>query len=97
MLGALLLRVQAVWHRIPQGPEAQSFLVGDEIAYEELADAVLHGSFFPSPVRVPSHSRRPQRESRSLPTSPPLAVRIIGMFECGKPRRAEEPKDEPIV
>lgn len=53
MLGALLLRVQAVWHRIPQGPEAQAFLVGDEIAYDELADAVLHGSFFPSPVRVP--------------------------------------------
>jgi 4-amino-4-deoxy-L-arabinose transferase-like glycosyltransferase len=36
-----------------RGPEALNFLAGDEIAYDELADAVLHGSFFPSPVRVP--------------------------------------------
>jgi hypothetical protein len=55
------------------------------------------GHFFHRRYGYPPHSRRPQRESRSLPTSPPLAVRIIGMFEYGKPRRAEEPKDEPIV
>jgi 4-amino-4-deoxy-L-arabinose transferase-like glycosyltransferase len=54
MLGAFLLRCQAVWQRIPESPdELAMHLVGDESGYEELAYALLHGSFFQSPVRVP--------------------------------------------
>jgi 4-amino-4-deoxy-L-arabinose transferase-like glycosyltransferase len=54
MLGALLLRLHAVWQRIPEAPDELALhLVGDEVGYEALADALLHGSFFQSPVRVP--------------------------------------------
>ena len=54
MLGALLLRVHAVWQRIHDSPEQPAVrMVGDESGYEALADALLHGSFFQSPVRVP--------------------------------------------
>lgn len=54
VLGALLLRLQAVWQRIPEAPDELALrLVGDEIGYEEVANALLHGSFFQSPVRVP--------------------------------------------
>jgi 4-amino-4-deoxy-L-arabinose transferase-like glycosyltransferase len=54
MLGALLLRLHAVWQRIPESPDELALhLVGDESGYEALADALLHGSFFQSPVRVP--------------------------------------------
>ncbi len=53
-LGALLLRLQAVWQRTPEAADGLTLrLVGDEIGYEEVADALLHGSFFQSPVRVP--------------------------------------------
>jgi hypothetical protein len=54
MLGALLLRLQAVWQRVPESPDELALrMVGDESGYEALADALLHGSFFQSPVRVP--------------------------------------------
>jgi 4-amino-4-deoxy-L-arabinose transferase-like glycosyltransferase len=54
MLGALLLRLQAVWQRIPASPDELALhLVGDESGYEELAYALLQGVFFQSPVRVP--------------------------------------------
>jgi 4-amino-4-deoxy-L-arabinose transferase-like glycosyltransferase len=54
MLGALALRVHAVWQRIPAAPdELASHLVGDESGYEGLAYALLQGVFFQSPVRVP--------------------------------------------
>src|SRR5215467_7845054 len=54
MLAALGLRLHTVWQRlsqIPDGPVVQ--LVGDEVGYEALADSLLHGSFFHSPVRGP--------------------------------------------
>src|SRR5215510_11805808 len=54
MLGALLLRVHAVWQRIPEAPDELALhLVGDESGYEEMAYAWLQGVFFQSPVRVP--------------------------------------------
>jgi Dolichyl-phosphate-mannose-protein mannosyltransferase len=54
MLGALLLRLHAVWQRIPESPDELALrLVGDESGYEELAYAWLQGVFFQSPVRVP--------------------------------------------
>jgi predicted membrane-bound mannosyltransferase len=54
MLGALLLRLHAVWQRIPEAPEELALhLVGDESGYEEIAYALLQGVFFQSPVRVP--------------------------------------------
>ena len=54
MLGALLLRLHAVWQRIPEAPDELALhLVGDESGYEELAHAWLQGVFFQSPVRVP--------------------------------------------
>jgi hypothetical protein len=54
MLGALGLRLHVVWQRIFKVPaEPAVHLVGDEPGYEALADALLHGSFFPSPVRGP--------------------------------------------
>ena len=54
MLGALLLRLQAVWQRIPASPDELALhLVGDESGYEDLAYALLQGVFFQSPVRVP--------------------------------------------
>ena len=54
MLGALGLRLHVVWQRISKVPDEPAVrLVGDEIGYEALADALLHGSFFPSPVRGP--------------------------------------------
>ena len=47
MLGALLLRVHAVWQRIDESPDEPALrMVGDESGYEALADALLHGSFF---------------------------------------------------
>ena len=54
MLGALLLRVHAVWQRVPEAPDELALhLVGDEGGYEGLAYALLQGVFFQSPVRVP--------------------------------------------
>jgi hypothetical protein len=54
MLGALGLRLSGVWQRLPQGSDELAVqLVGDEIGYEALADALLHGSFFHSPMRGP--------------------------------------------
>jgi len=54
ILGALLLRLHAVWQRIPEAPDELALhLVGDESGYEELAYAWLQGVFFQSPVRVP--------------------------------------------
>ncbi len=54
MLGALALRLQVVWQRTAHGPDKVALsLTGDEIAYEELAYALLQGAFFQSPVRVP--------------------------------------------
>jgi 4-amino-4-deoxy-L-arabinose transferase-like glycosyltransferase len=57
MLGALGLRLSVVWQRLSQVSDASAVpLVGDEIGYEALADALLHGSFFHSPVRGPVYS-----------------------------------------
>jgi hypothetical protein len=54
MLGAPGLRLSGVWQRLPEGSDELAMqLVGDEIGYEALADALLHGSFFHSPVRGP--------------------------------------------
>jgi 4-amino-4-deoxy-L-arabinose transferase-like glycosyltransferase len=54
VLGALLLRLHAVWQRIPEAPDELALhLVGDESGYEGLAYAWLQGVFFQSPVRVP--------------------------------------------
>jgi hypothetical protein len=54
MLAALGLRLHTVWQRLSQMPDAPVVqLVGDEVGYEALADALLHGSFFHSPVRGP--------------------------------------------
>jgi 4-amino-4-deoxy-L-arabinose transferase-like glycosyltransferase len=54
MLGALLLRLQPVWQRIPESPDEPALrLVCDKSGYEELAYALLQGAFFQSPVRVP--------------------------------------------
>jgi predicted membrane-bound mannosyltransferase len=54
MLAALLLRLHAVWQRVPAAPEELALhLVGDESGYEGLAYALLQGVFFQSPVRVP--------------------------------------------
>ena len=84
MLGALLLRVQAVWHRIPQGPEGQAFLVGDEIAYEKLADGVLRGLFFPSPVWY--FTQRALRSSWAKPgVYLTYALQKAGYLWLGKP------------
>jgi hypothetical protein len=47
MLGALLLRLHAVWQRIPEAPDEPALhLVGDESGYEEVAYAWLQGVFF---------------------------------------------------
>jgi 4-amino-4-deoxy-L-arabinose transferase-like glycosyltransferase len=54
MLGALALRLHVVWQRTAPGPEPGALrLAGDEIGYDALADALRHGTFGPSPVRVP--------------------------------------------
>src|SRR2546423_15343428 len=54
MLTALGLRLHTVWQRLSQTPdELVVQLVGDEVGYEALADALLHGSFFRSPARGP--------------------------------------------
>ena len=54
VLGGLALRLQAAWQRNSEAPDELALrLVGDEGGYEEAADALLHGSFFQSPVRVP--------------------------------------------
>src|SRR5919106_4493626 len=54
MLGALLLRLHAVWQRVPEVPDELALhLAGDEPGYEALAYALLQGVFFQSPVRVP--------------------------------------------
>jgi 4-amino-4-deoxy-L-arabinose transferase-like glycosyltransferase len=54
MLGALGLRLHIVWQRLSEvTDESAVHLVGDEPGYEALANALLHGSFFPSPVRGP--------------------------------------------
>jgi 4-amino-4-deoxy-L-arabinose transferase-like glycosyltransferase len=54
MLGALGLRLHVVWQRLSKvSDEPAVRLVGDEIGFEALANALLHGSFFPSPVRGP--------------------------------------------
>ena len=54
MLGALLLRLHAVWQRVPEAPDELALhLVGDESGYEALAYALVQGVFFQSPVRVP--------------------------------------------
>src|SRR5262245_43590849 len=56
MLGALALRLQVVWQRTSNVPDKVALsLAGDEIAYEELAFALLQGAFFQSPVRVPAY------------------------------------------
>jgi len=52
--GGLALRLQAAWQRNTEAPDELALrLVGDESGYEEEANALLHGSFFQSPVRVP--------------------------------------------
>jgi hypothetical protein len=57
LLEVLLLRLHAVWQRIPETPDELALqLVGDERGYEELAYAWLQGGFFQSPVRVPVYS-----------------------------------------
>ena len=54
MLAALGLRLHTVWQRLSQTPDERVIqLVGDEVGYEALADALLHGSFFHSPARGP--------------------------------------------
>lgn len=54
VLVALLLRLQTVWQRHHETPDELALrLVGDETNYEGLADALLQGSFFQSPSRVP--------------------------------------------
>src|SRR5262252_8674221 len=54
MLAALMLRLHTVWQRLAPIPDASVVqLVGDEVGYEALADALLHGSFFLSPARGP--------------------------------------------
>ena len=54
MLAALGLRLHTVGQRLSQRPDEPVVqLVGDEGGYEALADALLHGSFFHSPVRGP--------------------------------------------
>jgi hypothetical protein len=54
ILSDLSLRLQAAWQRNTEAPDELALrLVGDENGYEEAADALLHGSFFRSPVRVP--------------------------------------------
>ena len=54
MLAALGLRLHTVWQRLSQIPDEPVVqLVGDEVGYEALADALLHGSFFHSPARGP--------------------------------------------
>ncbi len=56
MLGALALRLQVVWQRTSNVlDEVALRLAGDEIGYEELAYALLQGTFLPSPVRVPAY------------------------------------------
>jgi hypothetical protein len=56
MLGALALRLQVVWQRTATVPDQVALrLAGDEIGYEELAYALLQGTFLPSPVRVPAY------------------------------------------
>ncbi len=54
VLGGLALRLQAAWQRNTEVLDELALrLVDDESGYEEAADALLHGSFFRSPVRVP--------------------------------------------
>jgi 4-amino-4-deoxy-L-arabinose transferase-like glycosyltransferase len=54
MLGALALRLHVVWQRTSDVPDRVALrLAGDEIGYEELAHALLQGTYFQSPVRVP--------------------------------------------
>ncbi len=56
VLVALLLRLQTAWQRNHASPDALALrLVGDEIDYEGLADALLQGAFFPWPGRVPAY------------------------------------------
>src|SRR5882724_2223705 len=54
MLIALGLRLHATWQRNHEGPpDVALHLVGDEPGYEALAYALLQGSFFQNPGRVP--------------------------------------------
>jgi hypothetical protein len=54
MLIALGLRLHAAWQRNHEGPpDLALHLVGDEPGYEALAYALLQGSFFQNPGRVP--------------------------------------------
>jgi hypothetical protein len=54
ILVALLLRLQVAWERHHESPdELASRLVGDETNYDGLARALLQGSFFHWPGRVP--------------------------------------------
>src|SRR5262245_55047089 len=54
MLVALLLRLQTAWQRSHESPDELALrLVGDETGYEGLAVALLQGTFFQSPERVP--------------------------------------------
>jgi len=53
-LVALGLRLEVAWHRNHASPDDVAVrLDGDEPHYEALAYGLLHGSFFPSPLRVP--------------------------------------------
>src|SRR3989442_257827 len=54
MLVGLLVRLQAAWERNHEMPDdLASRLVGDETNYDRLACALLQGSFFHWPGRVP--------------------------------------------
>jgi 4-amino-4-deoxy-L-arabinose transferase-like glycosyltransferase len=54
VLVALLLRLHTAWQRDHASPDALVLrLVGDETNYEGVAYALLQGSFFQSPARVP--------------------------------------------
>jgi 4-amino-4-deoxy-L-arabinose transferase-like glycosyltransferase len=54
MLAALVLRLHVVWQRTSDNPQqAVLRLTNDEIGYQALAEALLEGEFFRSPVRVP--------------------------------------------
>jgi len=54
VLVALLLRLQTAWHRNHESPDELAVrLVGDETHYEGLAYALLQGTFFQWPGRVP--------------------------------------------
>jgi hypothetical protein len=54
VLVALLLLLHTAWQRNHASPDELALrLVGDEIDYEGLADALLQGAFFPWHGRVP--------------------------------------------